>query len=262
MLNFFNDISALVFAVSFGFYLYHISIKPKNKSKSKIYGLLSCLSILSMVTISIIRNNVTIPFVHFIKISTNTDTVKAITKIDTVYKYIPDKSSIKIDKLLEQQKQLSKIATRPYISLSEIGPFIITPYEKLKFGFKFHNSGSTPANDVNFKTLFKIGTGVYQSDLDTLRNTKILTYGGIIGADQSQWFTFNKTIIITKDDSAAVFNGDKFIYSIGKVLYVDNFKESHIMCYCIRFQPPDNWEYIYEDPDCNDESKMKNRKLE
>ena len=173
----------------------------------------------------------------------------------------------KIDSLLIVNKKTSKtqerltiIETRAYISLKYIDRFIIKTFKRQQFNLNFYNSGSTPANDVRLKIFFKIGTGVYQSDLDTLNKSNIITYGGVIGAKQLQRFTYNDSIVITKNDSIDVFNNIKFIYSFGKVYYRDAFKDSHTMCFCAKFQPPENWEYIYEDPDCIDETKIKNHK--
>lgn len=181
------------------------------------------------------------------KQSQDSTSQKTISRTDTVYKYIPDNSSAKTNKILERQEQINRKATRAYIELEEIRNIKFTNDRTFEAEFVLINTGQTRAVITNYLTYIKYGgTGFYKEDTTYINNALKRTIHtpipigagfeyGIIGV-----FGTN----LSSKDSIDVFTGNKELLVHGIVIYEDVFGDADTLRYERQFFPPDAFRTI------------------
>jgi hypothetical protein len=169
-----------------------------------------------------------------LKFQERSDSLNAIAQ-----KAIADSSIALSKQIAETQERFAKIETRAYIVFKEVAKFEFTVGKLMTMDLNFINAGRTPANNMRSYALLKIGTGIYQHEIDAIENGISKTpYLGTLGAGTIFTTAGPDFRTMSKADSADVSSGKSFIYFFGMIRYTDIFGEDHSTRFSFEFIPP------------------------
>jgi hypothetical protein len=109
---------------------------------------------------------------------------------------------------------------------------------------EFKNVGKTPAYDVSTNMVFKLGTGVYQSEFD-LALKEQPTLSQVISPGQG-FNNVTKWRVYTEVDSVRVASGKAVLARLGQFTYRDQFGERHFIHCCYVYNSVDNNWALYD----------------
>ena len=126
-----------------------------------------------------------------------------------------------------------RVENRAYITSEQINSRVQPIVgKKAIIDAAFQNAGKTPAYNVRHAAIVKIGTGVYQADIDTVEHMMGRS-PGVVGAGRS--FSYDMDFReCTREDSISISTGVRFYLVIGRVTYEDRFGHHHFTHYSYR----------------------------
>jgi hypothetical protein len=158
---------------------------------------------------------------------------------------IAESSMAMIKSNAEFAERTTKMEIRPYVAFDKIVETVLRVGQMASVRIAFVNAGKTPAYRIRTFARFKLATGVYQQDYDSLEEGATRKDEGAIGAGQTtvQLLQFRQFKLA---DSLAIASGLYRLHVYGRITYADKFGERHVTNYVWFYDPSLNEWLAYE----------------